>query len=720
MIKKMLSMLLAMSMMLAMLAACDSEPVGDTEDPDGQQQEEIQGDDLGSEEVSDMLTLVNEGVSEYVIVRGENASPSEVTASTELQNYLKQISGAEIQIVTDSTAAVEKEIVVGKTNREADGEFDRDELGDDGFVIKTNGKKLYLVGGEKRGTLYSVYTFLEEYLGVRYYTATIEKIPELKTISLDQISENKQIPVFDFRDLDWVPSRQGIFHAKLKANGTYAHLDENYGGHYLYVGFVHTMNSLVPPSVYYAEHPEYYSAGFAEYATGVSDPSGYGQPCLSNPEVIKIATESARQWLIDNPGADLISISQNDNQKYCECDECNRIYEEEGSQSGVLLRFVNAIATELADEFPNVKFETLAYQYTRTVPKITKPANNVIIRLCTIECCFSHPLYECEDVGKKVEKSNISDDIKAWSEICDTLYIWDYVTNYGHSNQFLPNFKSMLPNIKFFADHKVVGVYEEANYFSDSADFPELRAYILGKIMWDPYMSEEEYWGHIDDFLEGVYGPGWTELRAYIDYTQDLVKDYCFSYSIAPEIIAPFGETVEVNPKDSYPEDLTADMIRNYETVDWSKYWNWYKDLSGEGSYLKEATKYFEAAMAKAETEEQKKMIDKASIQVDYVKSYHMYEKIDVGQGTIGKIILAYSNANPEAFPDNSELLNLRRAIIALSNEQAYAEYAQFNKTLCERLTSYGITYVREGSGGIILPHEQMDYTKEPSDWNGN
>ena len=45
MLKKMFSMLLAMSMMLAMLAACNNDPVGDTEDPDGQQQEDIQGDE---------------------------------------------------------------------------------------------------------------------------------------------------------------------------------------------------------------------------------------------------------------------------------------------------------------------------------------------------------------------------------------------------------------------------------------------------------------------------------------------------------------------------------------------------------------------------------------------------------------------------------------------------------------------------------------------------
>ena len=152
-----------------------------------------------------------------MIVRGENASPSEITAASELQSYLKKISGAELPVVTDAAAPTVREIVVGKTNREAEGDFDRAELGDDGFVIKTAGGKLWLVGGEARGTLYSVYEFLEAYLGCRLFTATAEKIPETPTVSVAPIAEDKQIPVFTFRDLDWVCSRDGTFQTKLRA-----------------------------------------------------------------------------------------------------------------------------------------------------------------------------------------------------------------------------------------------------------------------------------------------------------------------------------------------------------------------------------------------------------------------------------------------------------------------------------------------------------------------
>ena len=123
-------------MILSMLSGCNN---GNPEEPDNQ--EELQGDEV----VDDgKIILVADGATDYVIVRGENASATDKASAFELQNYLKQISGVEIPVVSDSTEAVEKEIIVGKTNREEAAIIDREELGTDGFVIKTTDSKLSL------------------------------------------------------------------------------------------------------------------------------------------------------------------------------------------------------------------------------------------------------------------------------------------------------------------------------------------------------------------------------------------------------------------------------------------------------------------------------------------------------------------------------------------------------------------------------------------------
>ena len=64
----------------------------------------------------------------------------------------------------------------------------------------------------------------------------------------------------------------------------------------------------------------------------------------------------------------------------------------EGSPMGPLLQAVNTIADAIADEFPHIIVDTLAYQYTRPAPKLTKPRSSVVIRLCNIECNFAKPL----------------------------------------------------------------------------------------------------------------------------------------------------------------------------------------------------------------------------------------------------------------------------------------------------------------------------------------
>ena len=60
------------------------------------------------------------------------------------------------------------------------------ELEADGFVIKTDSLRLIIAGGNDKGTLFGVYTFLEKYLGCRMYAPEVKIIPKKDTISIGQ------------------------------------------------------------------------------------------------------------------------------------------------------------------------------------------------------------------------------------------------------------------------------------------------------------------------------------------------------------------------------------------------------------------------------------------------------------------------------------------------------------------------------------------------------
>ena len=620
MTKKILSILLALSMAQTMLAACNTEPVEDVENPNDQQgnNEVVQGDT----EIDDgTLKLVVEGVTDYVIVRGENAYISEVTATTELQSYLKQITGVEIPIVTDATAPVEKEIVVGKTNREADGEFDRDELGDDGLVIKTNGKKLFLVGGEQRGTLYSVYTFLEEYLGVRYYHATAEKVPQMTTISLDPIAENKQIPIFKSRMSDALP-QSASWSVKVKINdNTHVKLTEELGGGIAFPGTnqAHSMQRYVNYYTYFDTHPEYFAVD--EDGNSLAFDVG-AQCCLNNPDVLQLVIDGVRKMLEEKPYLNYVDVSENDGLNTCKCEKCRQVIEEDGTHTGNLIRFVNAVADAIKDEYPDVKIETLAYYNTIDAPAVTKPRDNVVVRFAPIEQCINHSTEECQYWTSRETRKSTYQALQEWVNVGCNLFVWDYDTNFNGTTQPYPAIYTLKDDVRLYAD--VTGVFFQGNSFSHSGNFEELRSYLIAKLMWDPYMSDEEFEYHINDFLQGYYGAGWEYIKAYIHDMLETVADQ--HHNTATIYDDKMRITYDIN-EEPIQVDLTAESFLNPETVDWTKYFDYYyKPQKVLKDFMENSLANFAAAEALANPYElyriQQSKIQILTFEIYYLKRY--------------------------------------------------------------------------------------------------
>ena len=71
--------------------------------------------------------------------------------------------------------------------------------------------------------------------------------------------------------------------------------------------------------------------------------------------------------------------------------------------------------------------------------------------------------------------------------------------------------------MRFYADNSVKGMFSQGNSDSVSGEFGDLRAYLLAKLMQDPYMTDREYDVHMNEFLKAYYGDGWMHIRAYID-----------------------------------------------------------------------------------------------------------------------------------------------------------------------------------------------------------
>jgi len=456
---------------------------------------------------NDAFTIAENGVAKAVIVIAEDASEPEQHAAAELAGFLEQITGAEIEVVSPPAADSPRLLVGAGAAKLAEPDFSTEGLGTDGIVIHRVGDDLILAGGHPRGTLYAVYTFLEDELGCKWWTSGESTIPNKPTLKVGNL-DVRYVPVLEYREPYWFDAFDSDWAVRNKSNGNRPNLDEKRGGHHTYQGFVHTFYPLIPPKTYFKEHPEWFSEikGKRTYERA--------QLCLTNEEMRKELVKNLKANLRKNPAATIASVSQNDWRGNCQCAKCAAIEKEEESPAGLMLRFVNSVADDIKDEFPNVAISTLAYQYTRKPPKYVKPRDNVIVRLCSIECSFSKPL--ADERNKKFR-----DDIVGWSKISNRLYIWDYTTNFRHHIMPHPNLRVLGPNVKFFAEHNVKGIFEQGAYTTNGAEMAELRAWVLAKLLWDPSRYGQQL---IDEFIDGYYGPAAGHIRDYLNVTHNAVE----------------------------------------------------------------------------------------------------------------------------------------------------------------------------------------------------
>jgi hypothetical protein len=454
------------------------------------------------------LVLSDGGRSDYVIVVGESASPSERYAAEELQRFLKEISGSELPLSTDKGQMTSHEILVGNSLHveELDQPIDWKKLGDEGFVMRVAGNHLILAGGKVRGTLYAVYAFLDEVLGCRWFAPDASRIPKQEKVQVDPIAVTF-IPTFEYRAVGWHPASDADWAARNRVN-TGAPLQEKHGGTLSVVGGVHNFHTLLPPARYAEKHPEYYSEINGRRTWHKT------QICLTNPEVVDIIAEEIKRMLSENPNAKLVGLGQEDSGGWCDCKDCQAICQREGSRAGVLIQFLNQVAERIEQQYPEASLITLAYQDTRKPPKTIKPRHNVIPWVCGIECCYSHPIATCET------NRSFEADLEGWAALTDRVYIFDYTANFEHYVMPHPNLRVLQPNFQLFAKNHAKGVYGTGNGGAGS-ELAYLRGYLIAKLLWKPDTDVEEV---RREFLEAYYGKAAEPLEQYLQLMHDKVE----------------------------------------------------------------------------------------------------------------------------------------------------------------------------------------------------
>ena len=462
--------------------------------------------------------IASNGQGFYHIVTEKIPHDAELYAASVLYQYLYQATNAVVPFFSDVERCPRRtpEIHIGANVR--GNKTDVSHLSDDGFLIQTRGEDIVIAGKTPRGTIYGVYYFLEKYIGFKCFTKDTETFHHVETLIVEDldICEN---PAFEYREIYFRNAFDADFCVKNRLNSNMAHIPNERGGKLKFYNFHHSFNELVPVEVHYDTHPEYFSL-----VDGVRVRER-PQLCLTNEDVFQEARKTLRKWIQNHPDCKVFSVAQNDWHNYCTCPACKALDERHGSHAASVIAFVNRLADDIREDYPNVLLHTFAYQYTKKAPVGMTVADNVIVRLCNIECSWDTPMEQQALSDPKSQAAGFVENINSWGKICKHLYIWDYACNFRNYLLPFPNYRTMPENMRTYMKNHIVGVMQQGNFsHGEAAALSDLESYLGARLLWNPYQDENQI---IDEFLIGVYGEEcYPYMKAYVDMLCDSIHGH--------------------------------------------------------------------------------------------------------------------------------------------------------------------------------------------------
>ena len=407
-------------------------------------------------------------------------------------------------------------------------------MGDEGFVLASlghsGGAAYVLAGGDgsARGTLYAVYEWLHQ-LGVRFLAYDETFFPACPVglggggAPLPVLPSKQWLPSLDYRMMTAAPDSPTlgphylwllrnrynvVLDSDWKAppNGTWWTPEHGLGWRnaigfpeatsYTILGNGLKRNGSGPPLKLYNQHRSWFWPN--------NDSSVDGQLCWSEPSLVAFLTTRVQTVMRQQPNTTLLSLSVLDNHRFCQSKgELAVISEEDNSPIGPLIRALNTIGAAVEAEFPRLTLTTLAY-LSFTPPPKTAPRHNVAVRLCSVSCDFgralSDPTNDCDGFKGMVAK---------WVALASTtagggrIWAWNYEADDEDFVMPWPDYRSVGPNIAWFVQQGVRGVYEESSYMAAGGDFAALKSYTIARMMRDPADDADAI---VAEFAFGYYG----------------------------------------------------------------------------------------------------------------------------------------------------------------------------------------------------------------------
>lgn len=416
---------------------------------------------------ADSFVLVKEGVPQCSLLLSGKPSDDERLAAQELSDHLRLMSGA---MIKEGNVAKPLEIRVVPTLEHK-------------FKLEVDSTRIRILGSDGEGCLFGAYELLEQ-LGVRwYFPGEAGRVcPRLKTVILKSQS-TAQSPSFKGRHLQGGLSMDkklwAVWLRRLRCGGP--HFPPSHG--------------LPVPKDILESEPELRALRGGKRVGK--------QLCVTNPKVLELVVARVRDYFRKHPDHEWMGLGPKDGRGFCQCKPCSALdvveydkYSGDKPLSDRYIWFLNQVAEQISEEFPDKKLAFYAYAAIARPPKSIKPHPRLVPAIAPINYCrihgVDHPL--CQ------ESQEVLALWKGWKAVCPEVYHRGYWFNLADPGLMFPMVHRMRKEIPLAKEVGLEGFRVEC-FHPWASQLPSL--YVASRLMWNHQTDVDAV---LDDFFQNYYG----------------------------------------------------------------------------------------------------------------------------------------------------------------------------------------------------------------------
>jgi uncharacterized protein DUF4838 len=506
---------------------------------------------------TEAAVLVKDHQPRAIIQIRQNATELELIAAEDLAKYIAESTGGFISTTREvqkpsSRMAVLSIGVAGSASFE---KIDQKSIPYQGFRIICKDNRIDFIGSTRQGASNAVYWFLRNKLGVEWYMPTKlgEEVPKMDSFVLaefDVVKEPSFICIRRATGRRAELERYGIRH-----HDTIKYYDNS--GYNIDYGFSHNWEYVVPLTTENKyKHPEWFpllSEKEQNAAHAWDSPSGRRgyQVCTTNEEVIQQFVKKAREQFQQHPKRRFFSISPNDWQENCHCENCLALDKKLGVTSPPyadrFIYFGNRIAELLADEFPDKRLGFQAYSTHTAPPRVVKPHPMIVPILCPHggRFCYRHPINDPRSKKNKQWKEKYFD---GWTKLCKEIAFYGYWGSYDSWHGPMPTIADR--ELPFLRENnvKIITDCTNRNWATNAPWY-----YLWSRMAWDTTLDPEQIY---DEFCGAMYGPA-----------KQTMLEYWQAWSIAWDA-APTRDNRGYHLEQTFSEELIQEQWNRIRTAE--------------------------------------------------------------------------------------------------------------------------------------------------------